>query len=283
MPIAAAAAGGAVLLGAYAHWVEPRWLRAVVRKVPLSGLRGRPVRLLHISDLHCSPRTPLRFIRRAIDLGLALNPDIACLTGDLITAGAPYDGAGYRRVLSRLAEAVPTFGIAGNHDGGAWAIRRGGLAASSPVRNLMTEAGIEVLHNRWRTASVGDAEILLIGLGDPWAEEMDVLQAFEGLPEREPAVLLAHNPDSTVGVRDRPWNLMLSGHTHGGQIGLFGIGARLAPVSDRRFIAGLTEWEGRSIHVTAGIGSFFNLRLFCRPEVSLLILEPPRPGGPAAK
>ena len=267
------AAGAAALTGiaAYARWIEPRRLRKTVRRVPLP-IAGPPVRLLHLSDLHLSPGTPLEFLGRSIDEGLRLAPHIACLTGDFISAGEPFDSQGYRAVLARLAGSVPSFAVTGNHDGGRWAAARGGESSSQTVREILSAAGITVLHNRWTGFRTGAHRLILAGLGDPWAMEMDGPAAFSGLPPGAPVVLLAHNPDMKAAIGDRPWVLMLSGHTHGGQTGIPGLRSLLAPVGDRGCVAGLKRWRGRWVHVTPGIGSFFQVRFLCPPEVSLLLL-----------
>jgi hypothetical protein len=267
------AAGAAALTGiaAYARWIEPRRLCKTVRRVPLP-LAAPPVRLLHLSDFHLSPGTPLPFIRRSIELGLSLAPDIACLTGDFITAGEPYDRESYRPALARLASSVPTFAVTGNHDGGRWAGARGGETSSRAVRDLLAAAGVTLLHNRWLRVTAGAHPLILAGLGDPWAMEMDGPAAFSGLPPGAPVVLLAHNPDMKAALDGRPWDLMLSGHTHGGQTGIPGLRSLLAPVADRGCVAGLKRWRGSWVHVTPGIGSFFQVRFLCPPEVSLLLL-----------
>jgi hypothetical protein len=101
---------------------------------------------------------------------------------------------------------------------------------------------------------------------------MEPDRAFAGVsrnPDRL-VLLLAHNPDSKEEVANRPWDLMLSGHTHGGQLRIPAVGAPFAPVRDHRYVAGLLPWRDRWIHVTRGVGNLHGLRLNCRPEISLL-------------
>ena len=85
-------------------------------------------------------------------------------------------------------------------------------------------------------------------------------------------IVLSHNPDTKKPLAAYGWDLLLCGHTHGGQIGLPFFSARFAPVKDKRFIAGLYQWQGRHLHITKGVGSGFRIRFNCRPEVSLLTL-----------
>lgn len=84
--------------------------------------------------------------------------------------------------------------------------------------------------------------------------------------------MLCHNPDAKDKLRASAWDLMLCGHTHGGQLRLPGIGRPFAPVRDVRYVEGLRPWEGRLIHITRGIGNLHGLRFNCRPEINLLNL-----------
>jgi predicted MPP superfamily phosphohydrolase len=83
-------------------------------------------------------------------------------------------------------------------------------------------------------------------------------------------ILLNHNPDAKDLVRSFEWDLMLCGHTHGGQVRLPLIGAPFAPVQDKRYLHGLYAWDKRWLHITSGVGNLHGLRFNCRPEISLL-------------
>ena len=104
-------------------------------------------------------------------------------------------------------------------------------------------------------------------------------RAFAHASRTGPTILLNHNPDAKDILRRYPWHLMLAGHTHGNQIYLPFLGRHpWAVVQDPRFIAGRYDWEGRQLHINRGIGGLAGIRLNCRPEVSLLLLEPaPQP------
>ena len=108
-------------------------------------------------------------------------------------------------------------------------------------------------------------------MGDLWSGEIEAARAFSGVDPRAPTVLLAHNPDSKDELGAYPWDLMLSGHTHGGQVIVPFDGPRFAPVEDKRYVAGLKPWGTRQIHVTRGVGNIGGVRFRCRPEVSLVL------------
>ena len=229
---------------------------------------GTALRLAHISDLHSSSYIPLDFIGQALNLALTEQPDVVALTGDFVNAVAP-DPAGLVRTLQRLTARVPTYACLGNHDGGRWLAARQGPATPDAVTEILETAGIRVLRNRTERVRIRDRTFLLTGLEDLWSMPLDTEAAGFGR-ESEPRVVLAHNPDTKDELARAPWDLMLSGHTHGG-LPYFG-GRLTAPVRDTRFIEGLLPWGERHLHISRGVGCLHGLRLNCPPEVNLLDL-----------
>ena len=269
LTLGAAAGTGA----AYAWGVEPGRFRVV--RVPVRIARPRPaagpLRVVQLTDLHASRVNPLPRLARAVDLAVAQRPALVALTGDYVTLGRP-DRAAYVAMLRRLSAAAPCFACLGNNDGGAWAAPFGGEPDTAWIRALLEEAGIRVLYNANARVEAGGMPVELVGVGDLWAGEADVPRAFAGLGPAGDALrlVLAHNPDGKDPFADREWDVMLCGHTHGGQIAVPGLGRPFTPVRDRRFIEGLREWNGRWIHVSRGVGSLAGVRFNCRPEVSVI-------------
>ncbi len=229
--------------------------------------------MLQLSDLHASWAVPMGLIERAIELGLAAEPDVVCLTGDFITHTADFDSGRLVEALRRLSRVKPTFAALGNHDGGRWAKQHRGFGDHAVVERMLEEAGVTLLHNRSaEVVTVRGASVRLVGVGDLWAAELDAGKAFREVKRRGPVVLLAHNPDSKEQVAGYDWDVMLSGHTHGGQVLVPFQGPRFAPVQDKRFVEGLRDWDGRRIFISRGVGNLGGVRLGCRPEVSVLDL-----------
>jgi len=254
--------------------MEPNWLERTVHqvKLPCQNLAAS-VRVLHLSDFHASRCVPFSLIENAIELGLDAKPDVICLTGDFVTDATPFDESHYVRILRRLANAAPAFATLGNHDGGSWSAHAGGFQDASVITKVLGDSGITLLHNRSQNILIHGQSITFAGVGDLWSRGgVDPDCAFAEVSAEDPAILLAHNPDTKDVVADRPWTLMLSGHTHGGQVVLPIIGERFVPVRDKRFIAGLKQWNGRYIYITRGVGNIDGLRLNCRPEVTVLDL-----------
>jgi predicted MPP superfamily phosphohydrolase len=262
-----ACATGAGGLG-YMRFGEAEWLEINSPQLALRNDDGAAeVRLLHLSDFHASGVVSLAYIKRAIDLSLELKPDLICLTGDFITARyRQFDE--YQEILRALGEAAPTFACMGNHDGGSW-VAPHGYGDWSRVGNMLAAVEITVLHNRSVTMEIRGRALQLVGLGDLWAREMIPAKAFQGAKSL-PTILLSHNPDSKSHLGNYAWDLMLCGHTHGGQMRLPWIGTPFAPVRDKRYVEGLKPWQDRWIHVTKGVGNLHGVRLNCRPEISLL-------------
>jgi predicted MPP superfamily phosphohydrolase len=145
-----------------------------------------------------------------------------------------------------------------------------GFKDTAVVCNLLRAANVALLHNRSEVVRVRDQAIRFAGVGDLWNDGVDGDLAFTGVPADDPAILLAHNPDTKDALAERPWDLMLSGHTHGGQVVLPILGAHFVPLRDKRFVAGLKEWNGRQVYVTRGVGNIDGVRVNCRPEVTVL-------------
>lgn len=269
--LACAGAGGLVLAG-YTGLVEPFRLQVGRHECQTSApASDRPLKLLHLSDFHASWAVSLGFIGQAVELGLREKPDLICITGDFIT-GKYDEFNAYARVLAKLSAAAPVFACLGNHDGGRWSKDYGGYESTQPVRQLLQQSRIELLHNQCATLRLNRRDLILTGVADIWSENLNLAAAFPppaagGAATR---ILLSHNPDTKDFLRLYPWDLLLCGHTHGGQAVLPLLGAPFAPVRDKRFLAGMYRWENRWIHITRGVGNVHGFRFNCPPEVSLI-------------
>ena len=258
---------------AYARFVEPTWLERTERSCAIPGLT-RPVRLLHLSDLHASHDVPESLIERAIAMAIDSNPDLICITGDFVTDTTGFDPHRYTALLSRLPRKASTFAVLGNHDGGLWSADGGGFETTAEVADMVERSGIRLLANSSVRIRCNEATLQIAGVGDMWAGELDAVQAFQETESGWPTILLSHNPDSKSLVARYDWSLMLSGHTHGGQVVIPVAGFNPAPVQDRGYIRGLRPWQDRWIHVSRGVGNISGVRFNCRPEVTLLHLLP---------
>jgi predicted MPP superfamily phosphohydrolase len=255
----------------YARLVEPSWLDVTEQRIPAK--LPQPIRILHLSDMHASGIIPMSFIEESFRLGLATRPDIICLTGDYVTTTDDFDADLYEKTLKLLTSAAPTYAVMGNHDGGLWAAASGWFGNHHYIAQMLTKSGVTVLHNTAALLKVKGSAIKLAGVGDWWSEEVDAQSAFTAIPgQADSTIVLNHNPDAKSDCAPYAWDLMLCGHTHGGQLRIPFYGAAYAPVLDRRYEQGLNRFENRWIFTTRGVGNVRGVRFNCRPEVSTLVL-----------
>jgi uncharacterized protein len=274
MLVGLGATAGAAAAGAlYTRFWEPHWLelsRVEVRLTP-APRAATPVRVAHLSDFHASPAVSFEFIAQAVALAIAQRPDVIALTGDFFT-NRLREPARYAEILSQLAAHAPTFACLGNHDGGPWTRSAGGNATTGEALALLRAAGVTCLHNTGLTLRVRGRALQLVGVGDLWSGMCEPATAFARTPPRGDAtrVLLNHNPDAKDLLHPFDWDVMLCGHTHGGQLRLPLLGTPFAPVVDKRFVQGLHRWQERWLYITRGVGNLHGLRFNCRPQVSVL-------------
>jgi predicted MPP superfamily phosphohydrolase len=261
----------------YGYRVEPTWLELNRLAVPVAGL-PKPfagVRIAHLTDLHGGHHLPSDYLDEAVDLALAEAPDVIVLTGDFIHKG-------YRHVdrvaatLRRLEAPLGVFAVLGNHDfsvRNALGIRRH-RKLHQAIADALSANGLRVLRNECVRLKRGDASILLAGLDDLWSRECDPHRALGGLCPETPRVVLAHNPQTIHLLESHRCDLMLSGHTHGGQVNWPGLGRFTLGRRSKRFAAGLYRHERSHVYVNKGIGwGSFRFRFNVRPEVALLTLH----------
>ena len=292
MTLGGALAGGG--LYRYITYVAPYSVEIVRHDVDI-GLAQKgiePILLAHLSDMHESRDVPLDYIISCFQQVVDFKPDLICLTGDYIT-NRIHNFKGYQKALSMLSAAAPAFASLGNHDGGVWYYRGvPGYQDGSKITYLLKSAGIQVLRNESVPLNLKrpptrmfpqdessdmlqspDCTLRITGLGDIYSRECRPSLAMKREKGPEDAhLVLSHNPDSKSFLTDYAWDVMLCGHTHGGQIRLPFIGAPLLPIKDRRFAEGLHRWQERWIYVTRGIGNLHGFRWNCPPEISLLRL-----------
>jgi predicted MPP superfamily phosphohydrolase len=216
--------------------------------VPMRGL-GQALdglRIVQITDVHIGDTLDRRFLRRVVDQVNALKADVVAVTGDLIDGSV----ARLRDEVAALAELKASRGVfyvTGNHE-----YYHGAAAWLAEVKRL----GLTPLHNEHRVLQEGDARLVIGGVpdlegarfADSHAPRADV--AFSGAPDGAPRILLAHQPRFARHAKDQQVQLMLSGHTHGGQIFPFMFFVRL----QQPVIAGFRELWGVPVYTSRGTG-----------------------------
>lgn len=267
LKIAAGSVAGAGIASAlYGYFLEPyrvaveqHILRFAPGKNPPSGLR-----MVHLSDLHRSEVVPDSYLLECFSKANQLNPDLVVMTGDYITSGSKWsDSLG--DLLASLQASLGIYATLGNHDGGQWA----GFD-TLPVREELEKAGIRVLTNESVALEHTGKPFTVVGLGDLWAGDFDPSKSFEGVKADRFTIALSHNPDTITALQEFNANIILCGHTHGGQVRIPLLGPLVLPVKDKRFSAGIYRVGEQIAYVNRGIGLLRRIRFNCRPEIACI-------------
>jgi uncharacterized protein len=219
-------------------------------------------RLLHLSDIHHSPFTGLEHISRAVAVANRLRPDLIVLTGDYVSHESKYI-APMAKALGRLQAEFGTFACLGNHD--HW-------TDAELVTSSLRDSNITVLINEGLRFSAFGASFWLAGVDDYMVGKTDVRAALRGAFPDEMKLLLAHNPVIVRQAARQDVDLVLSGHTHGGQVKIRDDDKRILP--RRKLTSGLHRRYETQIYITRGIGTVvLPIRYQCPPEISLIELK----------
>lgn len=220
-------------------------------------------RIVHLSDFHHGPFTSREQIERAVDTANRLQPDIIALTGDYISHDRRF-AAPCAELLGRLRARHGVFAVLGNHD--HW-------TDAALITDLFRAEGITVLVNQGMRFELKGESFWLAGVDDTMVGLEDLPLALAGSRQAEMKLLLAHNPTILRRAARAGIDLVLSGHTHGGQVKLRS--ERSASGKPRRrLLRGLGRRGQTQIYVTRGLGTVvLPIRYGCPPEVSLLELR----------
>lgn len=244
--------------------LEARWLIVESVTIPIENLDPSldGFTIVQMSDFHVDLNMPIKFVIEAVKMTNQLDPDLIVLTGDYVTGDAD-SIMDLAPVLADLEARLGVYAVLGNHD--VW-------TDAARIRTALEEVGIPVLINSGLALGDGDGAIYLAGLDDAWAGSPDLDLALQGLTMDIPVILLIHEPYYAESItEDGRVSLQLSGHTHGGQIRLFGLGKTLAPIRDRKYDQGLFRIHESWLYVNRGIGGV-EVRINCRPEITKLTL-----------
>lgn len=270
----------------YGRHVEPTWLELNQIPIEVADL-PQPFagfRIAQLTDFHCSRKVTSAYLNEAVFLAQSQNPDMVVLTGDFVHKGYHYVER-VAQILGGLKAPAGVFAVLGNHDfsvRNALGLRRYRHLHRAVARAL-SDQGIRVLQNETVPIRRGEAVLHLAGVEDLWSRSCDLDRAMAGLSPSVPCIMLAHNPRTAEHLNGRRCDLMLSGHTHGGQVRWPGPLRTLtharSPIThlgshkSRRLTAGLYRFWQTQVYVNKGIGFGFRFRFGVRPEVALITLQ----------
>jgi predicted MPP superfamily phosphohydrolase len=247
-----AIAGFAVVVDAF--FVEPYSIEVTHSSV--SAHQIRPLKIAHLSDLHSSGLG-----RRELQLLASINaeqPDVIVITGDTVTRGHHYDNI--RPILSHLHARLGVWLVRGNWEN---------EYRTQNERTFYSQLGIHFLLNE---AAPIRPDIWIVGLDDPSSGRPNLDVALSSVPQGAYVIAAFHSPAFFDKVADRV-PLVLSGHTHGGQIRLPFVPVFWLPAGSGRYLEGWYNEQGSRMHVSRGIGTtYLPVRFLCRPELSIITL-----------
>jgi predicted MPP superfamily phosphohydrolase len=229
--------------------------------------------IAQLSDFHYEHHFSAVPIRKSVEIVNGLRPDLTVLTGDFVTVPI-FDR---ERFLRSSAETVlscaailggiqgPSYAILGNHD----------AEANPPlIVRALQDHDIPVLRNRSLPIERGNGRVWLAGIDDLLRGTPRIQTTLQGIPPDETTILLAHEPDFADEAARFPVDLQLSGHSHGGQVWIPGIGAPWLPPMSRKYPRGLYRVENLTLYTNMGIGTIrAPIRINCPPEVTLITLR----------
>lgn len=263
-----AAVAGYGLFEAGWLWVDRQTI-AVPRLPPaFAGLR-----VALMADFHLGPLNSIEFIRRVIAAANALDPELIALPGDFVER----DRACLRPVFAALAELrapLGVFAVPGNHDNGY------ADPTANECRRAIRDFGLIDVTNSGVWLRRGESRLRVAGVDDLWHGKPALAPALGDTRPDETCLLLCHNPDYVERIRDRRVGLVLSGHTHGGQVCVPGLGAPRVPSKyGSKYLAGLVQGPVARVFVTRGVGVVVQpFRIAARPEINLITLVPSESG-----
>ena len=256
----------ALLLGGYPFLIERNFVHINRYRIPVPALPEsfNGFRVAHLTDLHLGPFVSKTFIKDVVGKTNRLKPDIIVCTGDYVHG--KYSAGNIDIVWSILSELKAGYGVysvLGNHD--HWADKKLSL-------EWLHKSGQSVWHTC--KAIYKDKERIIIGgAGDYWEDDLKIDQCFSSTEEGDCRILLTHNPDSADTEFDTPVSLILSGHTHGGQVSIPFYGPPVLPVKNKRYSSGLIKTPKGNLFISKGIGcAIYPVRFNCAPEIAVLEL-----------
>ncbi|MDY6852136.1 MAG: metallophosphoesterase [Thermodesulfobacteriota bacterium] len=275
-----AAAGLAVGKG-FVNSRDPELVRVDI------GLKRLPpsfdgLKVAQITDIHSGRLVPTKLIRAGVDLVQSATPDLIVLTGDFITGASLFAWGRlggfkprlFKECLQELAGLSAPFGVyavLGNHD--FWS----GPEVTAKVDRGLRDIGVKVLRNEMVTLVKSGQKLHISGIDDYWERSCKPSRALRDAPISACKVLLSHNPDVNQDLEalDNQVDLVISGHTHGGQVVLPLIGAPFLPSPfGQKYRSGLVRDGERQTYISRGLGVFFvPIRINCPSEITLLTLR----------
>jgi hypothetical protein len=216
--------------------------------------------ICHVSDLHYSPRIDRAYFDEIVRLTNEMQPDLIALTGDVCDKARFIDWIPL--TLGKMQARIAKLYVLGNHD----------LRTHDVARLRVTLSAAGFVDVGGRVEKLAGQPIVVAGNERPWFR--DAAPVIDHLPTRTLKLLLSHSPDQFSWGRQQGFDLLLAGHTHGGQIRFPVAGPVICPSwHGTKYAGGFFHSEPTVMHVSRGTASLFPYRMNCRPELTKLVLR----------
>jgi len=264
--------GALGLAVSYPVFIERYIVLTNTYRIPVSNLPKAfsGFRIVQLTDLHYGALVPLGLIRSVLARANRIERDVIVCTGDYVherNSTGQIDSVW--PLIAELNAPSGVFSVLGNHD--HW-------ADTSRSQQWLSHTGQELRH---KVASIDrdGSRLWLVGAGDLWEDHRNLDELLSRIPESDCRVVLAHNPDTADTEFSSRVDLMISGHTHGGQVDIPFIGTPILPVRNKTYSSGLkASPRGMNVFISRGIGwAVYPVRFNCLPEIAVLELIPDEP------
>lgn len=298
-------------LGIWPRYVEPRLIFTTQLNLPIPNLPKdlNGLKILQISDIHLNNYCSKIFLDKLVKKCKSFQPDLIVITGDFICYSHLEDPKKLKSLLQCFQAPFGCYAVLGNHDYAEFvSINDNGdydvitpptgsslsraflrLIESTKLKKNTTEQAknvpfhselnaliqdtpFKLLHNETAIISVKNTKLNICGLGEHCLQKADAAKGFQNYDKNYPGIILLHNPDGSHALKDYPGNVILSGHTHGGQVNLPWMWKKFTLLENTQFKKGLVKINDKWLYINRGLGSVLPFRLFSPPEILLLTL-----------
>ena len=222
--------------------------------------------IVQLTDLHYAPWTPLAFFQRVLATAMTIPRDVIVCTGDYVFLNKTTEEIDVIwPLLTQLTAPSGVYSVLGNHD----------HSADTERSLYWLERSGQNLRGRTHCLTRDGQRLWLAGGGDFWEDDHGLDPILVNIPEQDCRIVLAHNPDSADSSFLGKIDLMISGHTHGGQINIPFYGPPVPATLNHNYTFGLkSSRKGQPVFIATGIGTVFPpVRLNCPPEIAVLELK----------
>jgi len=257
-----------LILGSWSFFVEPRRIKIENIRIKIKNLSRsfQGIKIVQLSDLHSKDFGEKE--KKSLEILAQLKPDFIFITGDFIdwkTSNLKSCQEFWKEISKNYPNKV--FGVFGNHENHH--------PKSKTIKNLLTDSGVKIINNESVILRKNEDFIYLVGVDDPHENHDDIIKAMEQVENDAPKIMLAHSPEIFRRVKGQNIDLILTGHTHAGQINTPFITNLFLPVKyDRKYKSGLFKEDSTYLYVNRGVGTtLLPFRFNAPPEITLIELE----------